>query len=232
MTIDPPDGPRRQSMVRELAGMAFDWEFVEGYRKGDPILDELYSPAKNLLLSKRSLSAGEIACYAGHRLIWQTIVERGDPCAIVFEDDAQIADRAAFDNAVRDVTSAPFDIVKLWDIKPKPVVARRRIGGTQIVVHKMIASGTGCYLISRDAAARMLGRKSVFRAVDEDFSHAWEFSVQIWSVWPNPVADIAAESTIEAERISRNRRKIRSLWGEALQVVKRVRHRSHLLKAQ
>ncbi|MBL8580124.1 MAG: glycosyltransferase family 25 protein [Mesorhizobium sp.] len=232
LTIDPPDGLRRRSIASELADMPFGWEFVDGYRKGDPILDALYSPAKNLLLSKRSLSPGEIACYAGHRLIWQTIVERQDPHAIVFEDDAQITDRAAFDRAVQDVTSAPFDIVKLWDIKPKPVIARRRLGDTQIVVHKMIASGTGCYLISRDAAAKMLRRRSVFRAVDEDFSHAWEFGAQVWSVWPNPVTDIAAGSTIEAERISADRRRLRSLWGEALQVVKRLRHRSHLLKAQ
>ncbi len=232
LTIDPPDGPRRRSIARELADMHFGWEFVEGYRKGDPILDTLYSPAKNLLLSKRSLSPGEIACYAGHRLIWQTIVERDDPYAIVFEDDAEITDRAGFDRALRDVTASQFDIVKLWDIKPKPVRARRQICDTLLVVHKMIASGTGCYLISRDAAAKMLARKSVFRAVDEDFSHAWEFGVQIWSVWPNPVADIAAGSTIEAERVSANRRRLRSLWGEALQVVKRLRYRSYLLKAQ
>lgn len=232
LTIDPPAGTRRESIARELADMPFEWEFVEGLRKGDAALDALYSPARNLLLSKRSLSAGEIACYAGHRMIWQKIAAGPDACAIVFEDDATITDREAFDRALRDVTAAPFDIVKLWDIKPKPVFVRRRIGDTQIVVHKMIASGTGCYLISRDAARKMLRRKTVFRAVDEDFSHAWEFNVQIWSVWPNPVSERLLESSLEADRVSTKRRApLRSLWGEALQFVKKQRHRSHVLHA-
>ncbi len=231
LTIDPPDGPRRQSMARELAGTAFDWEFVDGYRKGDAILDALYSPAKNLLLSKRSLSPGEIACYAGHRLIWQTIVERDDPHAIVFEDDAQINDRTAFDRALGDVTSGPFDIVKLFDFRPKPVVANKIVGKTTLVIHKMIASGTVCYLISKDAARKMLARKAIFRAPDEDFSHAWEFGVQVWSVWPNPVVECPHGSVIEAGRSVAGKNRLRSILGEALQLIKRRRHKSYLLRA-
>jgi len=231
LTIDHPDGSRRRSIARELAGMPFDWDFVEGYRKGDPILDQLYSPAKNLLLSKRSLSAGEVACYAGHRLIWQTIVERDDPHAIVFEDDAQIVDRAAFDRAVRDVTSGAFDVVKFFDFKPKPVVVSKTAGKTTLVIHKMIASGMVCYVISNDAAGKILGRKSIFRAVDEDFSHAWEFDVRVWSVWPNPVVERPLGSGLDASRQAIRRSRLRSLLGEALQFVKQRRHKSYLLRA-
>ncbi len=110
LTIEEPGGRRRSGIAAELADVPFPWEFVEGLRKGDPALDELYSPVRNLLYSKRSLAPGEVACYAGHRLIWERIVNGPDPYAIVFEDDASIVDRPAFEQALEDITSHDFDL--------------------------------------------------------------------------------------------------------------------------
>jgi len=190
---------------------------VEGVRTDAPVVKTLYSPWKNLLFQKRSLSPAEIACYAGHRAIWEKIVSRNEPYAVVFEDDAKIVDNDKFAQALSDITSGQFDLVKLFDLRPKSIVMRSSFRSTALVVHKMVAASTCCYVISREAASRLLSRQSVYRAVDEDFSHPWEFGITIWSVHPNPVIEGQFASAIEGARLDSRRNKLRSLYGLLVQ---------------
>lgn len=224
LTIETPLGMRRESISRELTGVSFPWEFVEGIRKDDPSLASLYSPFRNLLYSKRSIAPAEIACYASHRAIWRRIVEGSEPYAIVFEDDAMITDRPRFERALIDITRSDFDFVKFADLRPKRVVKQSAVGETKLVSHKMLSSGTLCYLISQKACRKLLQRSTVFRAVDEDISHAWEFGINVWSVSPNPLAEASiaiASSSIDQDRNSSSKNIIRSLYGELLQAKKR-----------
>ncbi|MCX7303813.1 MAG: glycosyltransferase family 25 protein [Hyphomicrobiales bacterium] len=221
LTIDPPAGPRRESIVAELSRAPFPWEFVEGVRKDDQSLSWLYSPLKNLLFCKRSLAPAEIACYAGHRLIWQRIVASPDPYGLVFEDDAGIPDWAAFGRALEDVVG--YDYVKFFDFAPKSVALSKTVGSTELVMHRMIASGAVCYLISRSAAQRLLSRKNIYRAADEDISRAWEFGFDVWSVWPNPVVEKHFCSNISEGRQPKERNVLRSLYGNILQAHKQIR---------
>lgn len=215
LTID--DGARRQSIAQELANVPFPWEFVEGVRAAP----DLYSPIKNLLYAKRSLAPAEVACYAGHRLIWQKVATAGTPYGIIFEDDVRIVDPEAFDQALGDAIG--FDIVKLHDFEPKEVILRKSAGKTELVMHRLIASSAACYIISRHAAERLLARKTIYRAVDEDFSHPWEFGIDIWSVWPNPVSDKKFASAIQGGREAMRKNPLRSLYGNVLQATKKVR---------
>lgn len=223
LTIEPPGGIRRNSLTRELQPETFAWEFVQGVGRDDPGLASLYSPMLNLLLSKRAMTPSELACYASHRQIWRRIVEAGDRYALVFEDDAHIVDRPAFRQALEDIGRGDFDLVKLSDLRPKKVVKHAVAGRTRLVSHKMLASGTVCYVISAAAAARLLRRPKIFRAVDEDMTHAWEFGIDLWSVSPNPVEEAAMAletSVIERERQGRSGNVLRSLYGTLLQARK------------
>jgi GR25 family glycosyltransferase involved in LPS biosynthesis len=226
LTIDPPSGLRRRHISRVLNQNGLAWQFVEGIRTGDPSLSSLYSWPKNLFFSKKSMALVEVAVYAGHRRIWRTIANSSEPYALVFEDDAVIANVEAFERALTDLVGVNFDLVKLFDFKPKAVAVQINVGQTQLVSHRMVASGLVCYLISRETAQKLLNRPSVFRAVDEDISHPWEFGIRIWSVWPNPVTHCAEDlggSLVESHRRAKKKNPLRSIYAELLQLLKRMR---------
>lgn len=229
LTIDPVDGLRRKHAGKELADIGLEGKFVEGFRKDDPALSNLYSPALNLLFAKRSMTSGEIAVYAGHRKIWQAIVDSGMAYALVFEDDFRVLDGTRFKATLRDCLPAlaGWDIVKFFDFRPKRVIRCRRVGATDLVAYKYPAPGAVAYLISRDAARRLLARRRIFRPVDVDFSWPWEFGLRIWSILPNLVDEVSHNlggSHLEATRLAnRARRTIwRGLWADVLQAWKLV----------
>jgi GR25 family glycosyltransferase involved in LPS biosynthesis len=209
------------------------WQFVQGYTKSDLACRALYSPMKNFFLSKRPLTDTEVAIYAGHRKIWREIAKGDEDSAIVMEDDAQIVDSAALLAAVADSAShrEAWDIVKFFDFHPKPVARSVQWGGTRLVVHRTVASGAVCYMIKRAAAAKLLARTKIFRAIDEDLSHPWEFGLSIWSVEPNPVAEVSETLGGSIRLQSPHKRDthwVRSAYAEILQGYKKVRTRLYL----
>lgn len=228
LTIDAKGGERRQNIEIELLDVPFPWEFVEGVRKNSPELKSLYSPLKNLLLHKRSITPAEAACYAGHRLIWEKITKQVEEYGIVFEDDALINDKQRFVVTIDDISHGNFDIVRLFDLWPKKVALRSSFRNTSLIVHKLIASSACCYVVSREAAARMLARKTIFRPIDEDIAHPWEFGIRVWSADPNPVTEAAFASNIEADRRSVPHSRLRSFYGVLLQGKKQVRMNRYL----
>lgn len=229
ISIDALGGARRESMARELADVSFPWEIVQGVRKNDPVATGLYSKPKNLLFASRSLAPVEVAVYASHRRIWERLLASNARFGLVFEDDARIVDRAAFDRAIADALAAPsrWDILKFFDYRPKAVAIRSKIGATGIVSHRIIASSNACYLITREAAAKLLRRQSLFRPVDEDLSCAWEFGLRIWSISPNPVMEAREENGGSLVDQGRESKKVksrgRSVIGVVLQAWKQFR---------
>lgn len=230
LTVEMPDQPRRRHAAAELDRLGMGPEFVEGYRTADAHIDRLYSPLRNMLMSKRSLTRGEIAVYAGHRAIWQRLVESGAQLALVLEDDFRIIDDEALRTIMHDcrLSADRWDVVKLFDFRPKRIVLRNVFGTTKVVAFKYPASGAVAYLITRDAALKLLRRRKIYRPVDEDISHMWEFGIRVWSVCPNVVtehSDALGGSKIGEERSARmeRRRPARSVWGNVLQGVKLAR---------
>ena len=233
LTVDTTDGPRRQSARRQLDAVGLEAEFVEGFRLNDPDIHDQYDRSRNLFWQKRSLSAGEIAVYCGHRKIWARLVDSGAPFALVLEDDFGISDPATFHAILDDCKRHQdgWDIVKLFDFNPKPVRLRRRLGQSEIVAHRFPAAGAVGYLITRDAAQRMLSRKLFFRAIDEDWSWPWEFNLAIWSLSPNCIEEISVglggSVRAPATGPSPRRHPVRALWANVIQMWKSLRARSY-----
>ncbi len=230
LTVDEEGSPRRRHAETEVSALSIPWRFIAGYRKTDPTLDAHYARLMNLLLHKRSLTPGEIAVYAGHRRIWRAFVESGLDYALVLEDDFRVLDRPRLLESIQDLTAHPeaWDVVKFFDYRPKTVVASLQIGTTTAVAHKYPASGAVAYLVGAQAARALLTRRRIFRAIDEDLSHPWEFSIRVWSAEPNTVEEASRNlggSILEQdrERLRRDRRMLRSLWGNVLQGVKLAR---------
>lgn len=230
LTIESEGGARRAHASQELHSLGLSAVFVKGFHKSDPWIVSEYSEPLNLLLSKRGLTRGEIAVYCGHRKIWREFLSSGHSHALILEDDFRVSNRAEFAAAIRDglEQSANWDILKFFDFKPKRVIESLTINSTKLVRYKYAASGAVAYMISRDAAQKLLSRKRFFRAVDEDFSWPWEFGLSIWSVSPNlvmEISDVLGGSLLEKDRrVAKRRRNIaRSVWGNVIQAYKLVR---------
>jgi GR25 family glycosyltransferase involved in LPS biosynthesis len=235
LTIDKAGGLRRLHAEREMIAVGLPFFMVEGIKVADLKARTAYSPALNLLLQKRSLAPPEIAIYEGHRRIWQEIVARKLDMALVVEDDVRFTDRAAFAEVLEhlDHIRDKWDVVKFFDYKPKKPIETYAFRNLKLVTYKYPASGAVAYLINARAAEALLRRKRIFRPVDEDFSHPWEFSLRIWSTQPNLAEEVSAElggSLTETERYAQRRRKniLRSIWGNVLQGSKLVR--SHIYR--
>lgn len=234
--VDDTEGPRRQHVEQEFERLNYSFTFVEGLRAADPQIWPSYSRWRNFFCSKRSLSATEIAVYLGHRRIWRAIASGADEVALVAEDDLSITDPAAFADVMRHASDhAAWDILKLFDFAPKPVVHRQDWHGLEIVDYKYPASGCVAYLVTRDAARRLLARRKIFRPVDEDLSWCWEFALRVRSISPNICTEVSHRlggSLIEESRVIAKRQSglVRSLVAIVIAGLKQVRARRYLVR--
>lgn len=231
LTLDSPLGVRYRSAARQLARLPLDVTFVPGVRLDYPARAPRYSAWRNRLFMKRPLTGGEVGVFMGHRRIWGRLLAAGHELALVFEDDFLIQDEPALLAAIADSSALPlaWDIVKLFDFKPKVPVRRWQAGRTEFVAYKYPPSGCVAYLIRASAAARLLERRTIYRPIDEDWSHPWESGLKIISVAPSPVTEVAVNlggSLLEADRQAmkgRSRSVVRSLHGGLLTLVKNAR---------
>ena len=231
LTLDSPGGKRYESAKQQLDRFSIEANFVQGIRFSAGETSPLYSPRLNLIHMKRQMTPGEISVYLGHRKIWQQAIDDGAERALVFEDDFCIQNDAQFQQAVADAitVSEHWDIVKFFDFRPKRAIQHWRVNKTDFVLHKYTGSGCVAYLINIDKAKVLLTQSSIFRPIDEDWSHPWEHNLRILSVTPNPVSEIApvlGGSLLEREREKMkagNRNFARSIYGNFLTIKKNAR---------
>ena len=234
LTVDDDDGPRRTHCSTVFTGLKLNPIFMRGTVWNDLPSDRKYSAWKNFFFAKRGLSDQEVAVYLGHRKIWAQVIKGQSDVALVVEDDLAILDDDKFLHVLANASGLrSWDILKLFDFAPKAIVASHEWQGVTIVDYKYPASGCVAYLITRDAARRLLQRHRFYRPVDEDMSWCWEFDLCVRSVSPNIVAEVSHElggSLIEESRLALRKRKNhwRSLMGMILAVIKQVRARRHL----
>ncbi len=182
------------------------------------------------------MSATEIAVYLGHRKIWKAICDQQHEVALILEDDAAIIDHADFETALQNAhDTRTWDILNFFDYKPKPIKYVQEWCGLTIVDYKYPASGCVAYLITKDAATKLLERKSIYRPVDEDLSWCWEFGLRVRSVSPNVCAeqsDRLGGSLIEQDRAAARFKTplVRRFIGLVQAAVKQVCARRHLAK--
>ena len=231
LSLEESGGERHDSASRQLERFPMKSTFVAGIRLRDRNDFCSYSSLLNLMCTKRAMTLGEISVYLGHRKIWQRMLDEGQEMALVLEDDFFIRDDAQFVQAIKDAIyiSSHWDIVKLFDFRPKRPIQRWRVNRTEFVMHKYASSGCVAYLIDSTTAQKLLQQSCVYRPIDEDWSHPWERNLRIISVDPNPVTEIApflGGSLLEKERQqmrTSHRNWIRSLYGNVLAVQKNVR---------
>lgn len=105
------------------------------------------------------LNAGELGVFLSHRHVWRTLVESGDACAAIFEDDALLAADLGELLAGIDANPPQADVIKL-ETTLRPVA----LGGEGVALgggyrgHRLASwhGGTAGYVITRACATRLL----------------------------------------------------------------------------
>ena len=231
LTISPPGSARYEHASRTLDALGLDYQMVDSFTADDVGKNDFYNPYMNFIWSKYRLTKEEIATYAGHRKCWRTFLQSADDHALILEDDFKVLDQRLFFAAINDARQLPekWSIIKLFDVKEKTQRSYEvKAGETTFMRQRIPCSGAVGYIITRKGAEALLKRKKFFRQVDTDISYPWEFGLDVWSVSPNPLDEIARElggSLIEKGRNERRARKniLRSLKGNFIALHRHTR---------
>lgn len=221
-----PSSPqaRLASSTHQLAHLGIQAERITGVSPGDPLIDDVYSSWANRIWSKRDLTEAEIDAAIGHRRIWQTILDRGLPAAVIFEDDFRCveADRVRRALSAAAMLAREWDIIKLFEFKHRPSLLRiTSVEGVDFALYARPSSGLVGYVINAKACERLLSCKLVCVPIDEEVRFSFAYGLKVCSTFPNVVEDNGLElggSMIEASRlmIKQKRSLIRSIWGNVL----------------
>ena len=113
------------------------------------------------------LTVPETCCFLSHRQCWQIIADGGDRHGAIFEDDVVFADNAGALLADDGWIPRDADVVKLETFFVPVRLGRRSVdigGGYSLVRLVGRHVGAAGYILSRDAARKLLKRTSRFKA--------------------------------------------------------------------
>ena len=178
------DCPLAVEVIDAVDGRAMDkqaFDAVTGHR--------LHAPAYPF-----SLTHGEVGCFLSHRNVWQAIVDRGLPSALILEDDASI-DTEKFERTL-DLLARNMrdgDYVRL----PAKVRDRERMvvassGQTKLFVNSRVGLTTLAQVVTLGAARRLLEITQRFdRPVDTFLQMPWITRVHMLTVSGSGISEVS-----------------------------------------
>lgn len=177
---------RSQAQFR-AAGIPFARiDGVNGWRLTEDEIQRVYDARR----ATRPLVPPEIGCYLSHVAAWETVAAADPPGGFIFEDDFLAGPSLAAVLEELSVDSGPWDIVKLFTLRPEARwLAQRPMGREhRLVTPFRVPTCLLGYAIRKETAAR-LAQQSVpfFRPVDEDQKFYWEKSLRVGLVLPAPL---------------------------------------------
>lgn len=185
---------RRDKIAARLDKLGMEYEFVDGIdlRGADISSHPDYDGARRRLFFGCDLQPGELGCLLSHRKVYQIMVSRHIPHALVLEDDAGLEDELP--DVVRTLTDSPvaWDLIRFLDKKKVYRKKCRRIGMID-ATHELTrlptnSGGAYGYLLNQRAAARLLelmGKNWLQN--DVLHSRAWFTGLTTYIVRPSPV---------------------------------------------
>lgn len=172
-----------------------------------------YDQNRNKSHHHRDLTKGEIGCYMSHRAAWQAIIEQDSEFALVLEDDISVNDNII--NCFKLITkSVGWDILKLSDTENvKPANHKRLNSEFELVSYNKVPNRTMAYLITRQAAQKMLSQTRFFRPIDVDVQCYADFGVTVCGLRPNCVEmseEFGTPDKSDIAKVNRGRHSSRS----------------------
>lgn len=185
---------RRAKIAARLAQLRMAFEFVDGIdlRGADILEHPHYDAERRRLYYGRDLQPGELGCLLSHRQVYQIMVERELPYALVLEDDAGLEDDlpAVVASLVR--SPVRWDLIRFLDKKKVYRKKCRHICKID-AVHELSrlptnSGGAYGYLLNHHAASRLLEIMRLnWLQNDVLHSRAWFTGLTTYIVRPSPV---------------------------------------------
>ena len=150
----------------------------------------------------KTLSAGEIGCYASHLAICAEIVaSASDAPTLILEDDIECPPfmKPVLDRVITALPDA-WDIVRLsYPSKRAALRVATLVDGFELVRYSQAPVSTGAYLLSRSGATKLLTKRWRDIPIDHDLRRVWAWDLKTFGVSPPPVrADTLGASSIDA----------------------------------
>ena len=180
---------RRKKMDAQLDRLPLDitvFPGVDGAANEQRLLQSVDIPAFERNMGRKILIGG-IGCYHSHLGVWQEFVASGHPVALILEDDVVFHDDfiQALDHALS--VRNHWDILKLNAIRAKLPISQGRVGPYTLTAYAGPATGTGAYLITREAALRLLPLMlPITRATDHEINRFFRHGQRLFGLEPFP----------------------------------------------
>ncbi|WP_196233079.1 glycosyltransferase family 25 protein [Sphingomonas segetis] len=212
---------RRAAFLDRAKNAAVSWTFFDGLSGVVPGL--VYDDSRARVLLGRSLGRGEIGCYASHYTLWTQLLRDDADQYVVLEDDVIVNWKFLEKLAQVDFGQSGIDYLRLYCLRPGRLSVRRYryLENRHLIALRDPAYGTQGYVITRAGARRLVescGR--IVRPIDSQLDRYWEHGLPNLALFPFPIIDEFAGSTIGDHRVraaneparARIERKLRSAW--------------------
>lgn len=198
--ISLTQSPRRERMRQQLQALSLDFVFFDAVRGSEGhVLFAKYDDRKRRRHHGRSLSAGELGCFASHYLLWQHCCDL-QQTIVVLEDSIQLNANFAAVLAQMDAISAHGGFVKLHNFTPAPTKAVLHLD-TEVTLVKYLArtNGTKGYILTPAAAGALIqNAQTWFEPVDDFMDKEWQHHIAKFGIVPMPVGNQDMPSEIGA----------------------------------
>lgn len=193
---------RRAQIERQLTAGGIDFEFVDALDARNLTDADIRRIAGSAISPSLGtpLAPGHIACTYSHGMVFRMILERGLSRALVFEDDAIIAD--GFSQILAEILSAPvrWEMLKL---DGPPTIPKARlaaaVGDHQIVQPQLPTLFTAGYVITADGARKLLPfTDPVYDSIDLMLTRVWRTRMRHYEVLPRIVRQGDQPTTVAA----------------------------------
>lgn len=221
---------RRERMRAQLDPLGIDWAFFDALTVppgGIP-----YDPQRTRRRHGRTLTAGELGCFASHVALWRSIADAADDHVLVVLEDDVLLDPIFFarlDAAAR--AFAPYRYLRLYAKVPAGMRREAAFLARHIARFSGRAYGTQGYMLSPAGARRFLSSiRHVERPIDDEMDRYWAHGIAVRSVFPAPLIEVDYGSSIEAKRRTNDMLSVpeQFVWVRARAWEKLRRHASHL----
>lgn len=200
---------RREQIKRNLdANRSIQWSFFDAATATTPtVLTSDANRQRNRF--GRALTAAEIGCFKSHFQVLQRFVDSSSAdWVLVVEDDVLLDPLFDFNDAVRLAADRDLGYLRLYAKKMVPFLQVEAIGARQLVRYLTDPYGAQAYLISRPAASRFLATiEGITLPIDDELGRFWKNGLIPYALFPFPVLESAAPSTIEDLRNLENRQR-------------------------
>ncbi|MEZ9549087.1 MULTISPECIES: glycosyltransferase family 25 protein [Vibrio] len=177
---------RKDNISRQLDELSLPFEFfsaIDGRISPPHPLLKRYNDNLSQTYRAKTLSAGQLGCYASHYLLWQKCVELNQPI-IVIEDDALIF-KETFLNFIRDISDIPenLECVRLFNNKRRKFSSYSIFECSSTSIHKFTKghmSATGYFLAPSGAKKLLNNSNEWYMAVDIYMDRFWKHGVECY----------------------------------------------------